>query len=165
MFLLFIITVSITTALLPAIAPYVLKALGYEIKSGGWMLPLVASCLFFTSFYLPDIHISSQTSTFQQHFVGGGIYSALLYFYIKRIFSWRFSLVIDLLLLFAWTSALGVANKLLEFVLLKLHLLALDTTDAYWDLLANTLGAYTAYILFMMRVALGRSISSGRKHR
>ena len=94
---------------------------------------------------LPDIHISSETATFQQHFVGGGLYSAALYLYAKQLFGWKMHWFVDLLALFAWVSALGVANKLAEFALLKLGLVDISTGDAYWDLLANTLGGFVGY--------------------
>lgn len=96
---------------------------------------------------LPNIHISNQTSTFQQHFVGGGMYSACVYIYAKQLFNWRPHWLIDLLALFAWVSAFGVANKLVEFAFLKLGLAHIDTADAYWDLLANTLGGFAGYLL------------------
>lgn len=99
------------------------------------------------STYLPNVHISDQTSTFQQHFVGGGLYSALLYFYFKQLFDWKLNWLLDLLALFAWVSALGVANKLIEFALLELGLAHIYTGDAYWDLLANTLGGFLGYLI------------------
>jgi hypothetical protein len=68
-----------------------------------------------------------------------------LYLYAKQLFGWRLHWLIDLLALFAWVSAFGVANKLAEFALLKLGLAHIYTGDAYWDLLANTLGGFTGY--------------------
>jgi len=108
-------------------------------------LPIVAGVLMVVSTLLPDIHISSETATFQQHFVGGGLYSAALYLYAKQLFGWKMHWFVDLLALFAWVSALGVANKLAEFALLKLGLVDISTGDAYWDLLANTLGGFVGY--------------------
>jgi hypothetical protein len=107
----------------------------------------LAGVLIVVSTQLPNIHISTQTSTFQQHFVGGGIYSACLYLYIKQLLNWRVHWVIDLIVLFAWVSAFGVANKLVEFAFLKLGLAHIDTADAYWDLLANTMGGFFGYLL------------------
>jgi hypothetical protein len=99
---------------------------------------------------LPDIHISSQTTTFQQHFIGGGLYSALLYVYCKQLFGWRLYWLYDVLALFAWVSALGVVNKLMEFTLLELGLVHLATADAYWDLLANTVGGLFGYMVLRL---------------
>jgi hypothetical protein len=99
------------------------------------------------SIFLPNVHISDQTTTFQQHFVGGGMYSACLYLYAVQLFNWRLHWLVHLTVLFAWVSALGVANKLMEFAVLELHLAHIDTADAYWDLLANTLGGFAGYML------------------
>lgn len=55
---------------------------------------------------------------------------------------------LDLIALFAFVSTLGVANKLIEFAFLALHLAHIDTADAYWDLLANTLGGFVGYFFF-----------------
>jgi hypothetical protein len=108
-------------------------------------LPVLAGLLMIVSVELPDIHISTQTTTFQQHFVGGGLYSACLYFYTRRLFNWRPRWLLELLLLFAWVSAFGVANKLIEFSFIELHLAHIDTADTDWDLAANTLGGLVGY--------------------
>ncbi len=108
----------------------------------------MAGVLMLVSIQLPNIHISNETSTFQQHFTGGGLYSAALYIYIKQLFNWRLHGFVNLLALFAWVSALGVANKLAEFALLKLGLASIYTGDAYWDLLANTVGGFVGYATF-----------------
>ena len=113
--------------------------------------PVTAGLLMAVSVLLPDVHISAETTTFQQHFVGGGMYAACLYLYAKQLFGWRLHWIVDVLALFAWVSALGVANKLGEFFLLKAGLVHLDTTDAYWDLLANTLGGFAGYFLFFWK--------------
>ena len=118
-------------------------------KACAW-LPVLAGVLMVVSTQLPNIHISNQTSTFQQHFVGGGMYSACLYLYAKQLFRWRLNWLIDLLALFAWVSAFGVANKMMEFALLELHLAHINTADAYWDLLANTLGVFAGYLLLLL---------------
>jgi len=80
------------------------------------------------------------------------MYSAALYFYAKQLFGWRMPWLVDMLAVFSWVSALGVANKLAEFALLKTGLAAISTSDAYWDLLANTLGGYVGYALIFKLV-------------
>lgn len=102
---------------------------------------------------LPAVHIAN-TTTFPQHFVGGGMYSACLYMYVKQVFGWRLHWVVDVLALFAWVSAFGVANKLAEFALLETGLANIYTGDAYWDLLANTLGGFVGYGLACAAIAL-----------
>jgi hypothetical protein len=145
MFLLFVLFVFLVTGFLPAILKRTTN-----LKNTPSLLPPIAAFLFFIAFFIPDIHISDETTTFQQHFVGGGLYCACLYFYLKQIMSWKVSWIIDLLLLFAFTSAIGVANELLEFTLTKLNLAQIGTGDTDWDLLANTTGAITGFIILKL---------------
>jgi len=155
MFFLSIVLLAIATACLPVIVPFIHRLLPviklYPARS--W-LPVLAGFLIAISTQLPNIHISNQTTTFQQHFVGGGMYSACLYIYAKQLFNWRVHWFIDLCALFAWVSAFGVANKMIEFAFLELHLAHIDTADAYWDLLANTLGGFFGYLLLYKIIAL-----------
>jgi hypothetical protein len=106
--------------------------------------------LFIIAFFIPDISISSETTTFQQHFVGGGLYVACLYVYVKQLLGWKLPLRASILALFAWVAAFGVANELIEFTLTKLQLAQINTVDADWDLLANTLGAFVGYGLLLL---------------
>jgi hypothetical protein len=145
MFLLFVLLVCAVTASLPQILKRFTK-----LKNTSSFLPPLAAFLFFIAFFIPDIHISKETSTFQQHFVGGGLYGACLYFYLKQVMSWKFSWLVDLLLLYAFTSSIGVANEILEFTLDKLNITQIHTGDTDWDLLANTLGAFTGFILLKL---------------
>lgn len=112
-------------------------------------LPALAAILFVIAFFIPDIHISKETTTFQQHLVGGGIYCALLYLYFQKLLGWKTNWVVSVLLLFAWTSTFGVANELLEFTLTKLNIAQIGTGDTDWDLLANTLGSLLSYGAFL----------------
>jgi hypothetical protein len=146
LFFLSIILLAIATACLPLIVKYVAQFLPTVkfFPSSSW-LPILAGVLMVVSTQLPTVHISNETTTFQQHFVGGGLYTACLYLYAKQLFGWRLNRLIDFLALFAWVSAFGVANKLVEFLLLKLGLAHIYTGDAYWDLLANTLGGVVGY--------------------
>jgi len=148
MFFLSIILVAVITACLPYIVRYIPRFFPETKlhKANPW-LPFAAGVLIVGSTFLPNIHISNETSTFQQHFVGGGMYSACLYIYAKQLFGWRLQWLLDLIVLFAWVSAFGVANKLLEFTLVKLHLAVIDTADTDWDLLANTLGGFFGYLI------------------
>lgn len=139
---------AVITALLPYLVRYIPRFFPtLKLHDARSWLPLVAGLLMILSTQLPNIHISNETSTFQQHFVGGGMYAACLYIYAKQLFQWQLHWLIDLVALFAWVSAFGVANKLVEFGFLKLGLAHIDTADAYWDLLANTLGGFVGYAL------------------
>lgn len=153
-----IVLLSLATACLPIIVKYSARFLPNTkfYPASSW-LPILAGVLMVVSTQLPTIHVSNQTSTFQQHFVGGGLYTACLYFYAKQLFRWRLYWLVDILALFAWVSAFGVANKLVEFVLLKLGLASIYTGDAYWDLLANTLGGFVGYLILFRLVKPDKS--------
>jgi hypothetical protein len=153
-----IVLLAVVTSCLPLIVRYVARFFP-EVKfySASMWLPILASILMVVSTQLPNIHISNQTSTFQQHLVGGGMYSACLYLYAKQVFGWKLHWLIDLLALFAWVSAFGVANKLIEFALLELKLANIYTGDAYWDLLANTVGGFVGYLLLFKFVHVARN--------
>jgi hypothetical protein len=140
-----ILIVTIATALLPIVMPFITKFLHLKTHRAPVWLSSLAAVIFFISFYLPDVHISPETSTFQQHLVGGGMYCAVLYAYIKKLLGWRFYWPIDFIILLAWVSAFGVANELLEFSLVKSHIMTIDISDTSWDLLANTIGAFLSY--------------------
>ncbi len=158
MFFLFIVLTALVTACLPLIVPYLPRIFpAVKIHPARSWLPVLAGVLIVISTQLPNIHISNQTTTFQQHFVGGGMYSAGLYIYAKQLFNWRLHWLVDLLVLFAWVSALGVANKMIEFAFLELHLAHIDTADAYWDLLANTLGGFAGYLLLYKSAKLRKN--------
>lgn len=151
MLLLSILLITVLTALIPYIvkqAVAFIPAIKVQ-KSYDW-LTILAAFLFIIAWFLPDIHISKETTTFQQHFVGGGIYSACLYVYFKKLLGWKLSLIPSLIVLFAWVSAIGVANELIEFTLTKLNLTHIGTGDTDWDLLANTLGAFVGYGLLLL---------------
>jgi len=70
---------------------------------------------------------------------------------------------LDGIFLFAFVSSLGVINKLLEFFLLKTGLMRLDTADAYWDLLANTVGAILLYGVIRILEGAARGMRRHKK--
>lgn len=149
MYLVFLAAVVTFTALIPLWAPKIAAHYKLAVHAAPLWLPILAAVCFGVAPLLPDVHISAQTNSFQEHFFGGGIYTALLYIYFTRLFGWRRHWVVALLALFAWTSALGVANELLEFALVKLNITYIDITDTSWDLVANTVGSLLTYTLLL----------------
>jgi hypothetical protein len=149
-----IIAIDIFVALMTAALPWIIDRCQPPAARTGrrwWWLVLLAAAAFPLSELLPNIHISAETSTFQQHFVGGGFYCALLYTYCKLRFNWLSPWLIDLLLLFAFVSALGVANELVEFLMVKVgHIPHIDISDTSWDLTANTTGCFVGYGLLRL---------------
>ena len=154
LFLFCIVLLAVATACLPVMVQYAAQLLPeFKPQPANAWLPIVAGVLMVVSTQLPAMHIAN-TTTFQQHFVGGGIYSACLYVYAKQLLGWRLHWAVDLLALFAWVSAFGVANKLAEFALLETGLANVYAGDVYWDLLANTLGGFVGYGLVRLAVAV-----------
>lgn len=109
----------------------------------------LACGLFFISWYLPSPLIDGQNTSFTTHFVGGGLFTGLLWIYLKKALGWQDFWLIEAFSLFALVSALGCINELAELVMVKVSLAKITLTDTNWDILANTLGSlvvYTAYL-------------------
>lgn len=120
-----------------------------------WLL-LVACFTYFASWYLPSPLIDGQDTQFTTHFVGGGIFTGLLWLYVKLVKHWTAPWWIEAGSLFALVSTLGVANELFELVLYVTGHMPEGITDTSWDLLANTLGALSVFIVFLLVRTLGR---------
>ena len=128
-----------------------------EKKRQPWavILPLRAilysACLlFFISWYLPSPLIHSQDTSFVTHFVGGGIFTGLLWLYLKRILGWSSSWYLEVFSLFALVSALGAINELFELFLVETNVSSILLTDTSWDILANTLGAVVVHGVYRL---------------
>lgn len=114
-------------------------------------LLLFAACLlFFISWYLPSPEIQGQQTAATTHFIGGGIFTGLVWVYIKQYLQWNKHWIIELISLLGLVSLLGVANELFELFVVNLGLASLRLADTSWDLLMNTLGALTVWVLFML---------------
>lgn len=119
-----------------------------------WLLP-TAGFIFFVSWYLPSPKIDGQQTEFVTHFVGGGLFTGLLWLYIKLVKKWHAVWWVEAASLFALVSALGVANELFEFILFKMGHMPHGISDTSYDLVANTLGATVLFIVYEL-IALGR---------
>ncbi len=123
-----------------------------------WLL-LTACFVYFISWYLPSPLIDGQQTQFMTHFVGGGVFTGLLWLYIKLVKKWRVVWWVEAASLFALVSALGVANELFELLLYVTGNMPQGIADTSWDLLANTLGALAVYIVYTLsRRVRGRSV-------
>src|SRR4051812_30983035 len=105
MFLVFILIVAGLTLSLPWTAPLVAKKFHFTLREAPMWLPILAAVLYMASLFLPDNHISSETNTFQEHFVGGGVYTTMLFIYFSKLLGWQPRWYIAFAALFAWTSA------------------------------------------------------------
>lgn len=115
---------------------------------------LAAACLvYLVSWYLPTFHIEGQNTAFVTHFVGGGIFSGLLWLYLVQSLKLKLHPPAELVSLYFLVSGLGVANELLEFFLDKTGLMYIPSWDTWWDLLANTSGAITFWLVYKITYA------------
>lgn len=148
----FILISIIVPAAVYFLAPKIISAYnhsGHKHKQTNSKILLATACfLFFISWYLPSPDIQGRDTAFITHLVGGGMFSAFLWFYIRNRLSWRLSLLHDLTAIYALTAALGVANELFELVVTQAGLVNLTPSDTWWDLLANTLGAVLIWLFY-----------------
>jgi hypothetical protein len=120
-----------------------------SIEINTFLIPVLCGIIYPLSRILPEPHITSESITLAQHFVGGGFISALYFVYFISRLSVKLPFWGYLLLLYPFVSMMGVTNELLEFTATKLGIYALDGSDTWWDLLANTLGAYVLLLLLI----------------
>lgn len=106
------------------------------------------------AFYIND----GKAGNFILHSVGGGMASALLFIYLQKTYGLKFSWQVELVLLYAFVSALGVMNELAEYAyeLLGLGTLSFDSHDTWRDLVANTSGAILAWGIYRLYLLIGR---------
>ena len=125
--------------------PYMLRRHGFtDEKKYRWLLYL-ACLLFFISWYLPSPLIDGRDTSFMKHFVGGGLFTGLLWVYLVVATRWRSHWLVMVFSVFALVSALGCINELAELFMVKTGLAKIEIDDTNWDILANTLGAATVW--------------------
>lgn len=129
------------------IVPRIVARYGGEPKRYRWWL-YAACTLYIVSWWLPSPLIQGQDTSFTTHFLGGGIFTGMVWYYLKMSLKWRAHWLLEAFSLFALVSALGVANELLEIVLYLFGRMPNGISDTSWDLLANTLGALVFYIVY-----------------
>lgn len=149
-----IISVAVPVATLVG-APLALCRAGHA-REARWRWLLYTACgLFFISWYLPSPLIDGQDTSFTTHFVGGGLFTGLLWCYLKLSMRWRAHWLLEAFSLFALVSALGCINELAEVVFVKTGLARITLTDTSWDIVANTLGALVVYVGYVAFARLG----------
>lgn len=149
--------ISIMVPLVLAIGvPLVLQRAGYRHQAKGLWLLYTACALFAISWYLPSPLIEGRNTSFVTHFVGGGLFSGLLWWYLKRATDWRAPWLVEAFSLFALVSALGCINELAELLMVKFGLARITLDDTNWDILANSLGALVVYLGYVLGRGLRR---------
>lgn len=105
----------------------------------------LASAFWLLSQLLPRVDVGGQTDTFVMHALGGFV-AALMFVYVVKSYKIKFAQAWQPWVgLFFFVSALGVLNELFEFFLMAIGVPGVVGGDEWWDLTANTLGAYAAY--------------------
>lgn len=107
-----------------------------------------ACALYAISWYLPSPLVDGANTQFTTHFLGGGVFCGLIWLYVKRNLHWNAPWWLEATSLYATVCTLGVTNELFEFALWRLNITGLSGGDTWWDLVANTLGAFTFWIIY-----------------
>lgn len=158
------ISVFLPIALL-VIVPYVLRKNGFNVeKKYRWLL-YVACLLFFISWYLPSPLIDGQDTSFTTHFVGGGVFTGLLWVYLVLAMRWRSHWLVMAFSLFTLVSALGCINELAELFMVKFGLARITLDDTNWDILANTLGAVAVWFGWVFVSLAVKKVGAGHDSR
>jgi hypothetical protein len=109
---------------------------------------LIAGCIVFClSWYFSSPLIQGQDTAFVTHFLGGGVFTACVWRYGTTARRAKLAWWVDAALLYGLVSASGVANELFELFLSQSGIAFIPATDTWWDLLANTSGAATGWII------------------
>lgn len=90
----------------------------------------------------------------------GGSASTLLYFYLIRTLKLQFNWRLNLALLFAFVSSLGVINEIAEYVaeLAGFGKYSYDTHDSWRDLVANTTGMLVTWVAVSIVKAVNKKL-------
>jgi hypothetical protein len=127
--------------------PYLKHAIYLWAASGAWILSQV----------LPNIPISVETDTFTMHSMGG-VVAAILFLYVLKVYKITFELWWQQwLMLYFFVSGLGVLNELFEFFIDRAGIFKVIGGDEWWDLLANTVGAFVAFTIYKIVSQLKRT--------
>lgn len=108
---------------------------------------ILAGLIYFVSWYLPSPKVDGMQTAFLTHFVGGGIFSGIVWVYIRNQLGLKYKPLPDLVFTYALVSALGVSNEIFEFFITRAGLASLSSYDTWWDLVANTSGALLFWVL------------------
>lgn len=140
-----VISILVPLALIVGLPRYLHRhATAYSPKYS-WIL-YVACFLFFISWYLPSPLIHGEDTSFVTHVIGGGVFSGLLWIYLRYSLSWRWHWQVELITALGLVSGLGAMNELFELLLVVAGYASILITDTSWDIFANTLGTLVVCI-------------------
>lgn len=154
MFAIFVYFSIIIPIVLAVAVPRVIAYYKKDDRPYRWMLYL-ACLLFAVSWYLPSPLIDGMDTSFTTHFVGGGIFTGLVWWYLKQSLAWQSQWLVEVFSLFALVSALGCINELAEVVLVYTEIATITLADTSWDIVANTSGAFLMYVIYLTKEKCG----------
>lgn len=154
-FVLISILIPICTYL---VLPWVLKKVRPQGALPSRAYLIVAGLLFFIAWYLPSPEIQGQQTSAVTHFIGGGVFTGIVWVYIKRYLDWQAPWMVELFTLLALVSFLGVMNELFELVGVHVGIIDISLDDTSWDLLMNTLGALTVWVMYQTQKLFTRKL-------
>jgi hypothetical protein len=135
----------------------VVKAATKETKIDSSLIYLLfASVMPLLWIFLPNELRGIREVNFLQHAVGGGVAVGFVALYLivnlKEIFPLLKKFPVQVLFIYLLVSGFGAANELLEFFLdfVEVGIFSADRYDTWFDLFANTTGAFVVYLLFKL---------------
>lgn len=96
---------------------------------------------------LPSPQIEGRDTGFVKHF-GGGLFCGFLWLAIYRSAGLKLTPLLEVVSLYAVVSMLGVGVELVELLGTRIDILHGPTDDTSWDLLANTSGALSLWVVY-----------------
>lgn len=121
-------------------------------KNTVWLA--VAALLFSVSLFLPSPIIDGSDTEFWTHFFGGGFFMGILCVYFRPLLKQKLRWYQELFILFMLVSTFGVINELYELFAHQIGSFHESLDDTSWDLLANTLGSLTFFMLYKAIIRL-----------
>jgi len=115
---------------------------------------IAAAGLFQIFASILSVIFEGTVGNFLLHMIGGGVASAFMFGYLLSVLKLRVNWRVEIVLLYAFVSALGILNELAEYgaEFFGLGPFSLDAHDTWRDFVANTSGALIAWAL--IKVAL-----------
>ncbi len=133
----------------------VVRVFNNEPKIDSSIIYLIfAFCLPLIWIFLPRELLHTREINFLQHAVGGGVAAGFVSIYLIKSLKDKYPLLrkfpFQVTFLFAIVSMLGVTNELLEFLLdlFEIGIFSSDRYDTWFDLVANTSGAITIFLIY-----------------
>jgi hypothetical protein len=153
--MIFLIASIVVPILVYFFTPLILsRVTGHQPKHNGILL--TACLIFFISWYVPSPLIDGESTQFSTHFIGGGIFTGFLWWYILKNLGHKMHWFTATIFLYFLVSGLGVLNELFELGVAKFGIEEMSLTDTSWDLFANTLGALVFWLFYQLVLLLKR---------